>query len=139
MTLESNLLKNNEILLFGEINKELAKEIITELRYLMHHGDKNRPILLYINSEGGEIDAACAIADEIQLLKSTGRSIYTIGMGEVASAAIFILVAGTRRFGYEHTVYMIHPCSYNGKDDYHQQNKEFVNFMDRFLNSLMLE
>jgi ATP-dependent protease ClpP protease subunit len=139
MSLDNDLLENNEILIFGEIDKTLAFETICNLRWLSRNGDKDKPILIFINSEGGDVDAACSIMDEIRLLKSTGRTIYTIGMGEVASAAIFILMVGSRRFGYEHTSYMMHPCSYNGKEDYHQQNKSLVLFMDRFWDGLMVE
>lgn len=136
--LEQELLKAGEILLVGEIIDDTVYEVIPKLRYINRHLAKEKPILFFIHSCGGDVDSAAAIIGEMDNIKGTGREIYTIGMGQVASAAIFILARGTRRFGYEYSSYMIHPCSYSANDS-HKQNKQFVSFMDKYWNNLLVE
>ena len=50
-------------------------------------------MVLYINSPGGHITAMYAVYDVIQYVKP---DIVTVGMGLCASAASFILAAGTK-------------------------------------------
>lgn len=136
--LESDLLKNGEINLIGDITDETIKYVIPRLRYLDRHLNKSAIIKLFISTSGGDLDAACAIADEIKLIRSRGRLIYTIGFGLVASAGIFILASGSKRYGYENSTFLIHSCSYSA-DEEHQHNKAFVLFMDQMWNTLLLE
>lgn len=98
-------LETRQILLSGEINKELSDKIIQQL-FVMEAESKD-PVRLYINSPGGDVDAGFAIFDVIRFIDAP---VLTIGMGLVASAAAIVLLAAPkeRRFGLPNSRYLIH-------------------------------
>ena len=78
----------NAVIIQGEINQDLALEVISDLYYLSNQ-DKEKLIKVYIiNSPGGQVASAMAILDAASLIPNPIR---TIGMGSVASAASFLL------------------------------------------------
>ena len=85
-----DLLDNRIIYLDGEITEESAKRIIETLLKLdiINHKD----IKMYINSEGGSVNAGLAIVDTMNSIKS---DIATIGIGRCASMAAILLINGT--------------------------------------------
>jgi len=101
-------LKTRQILLSGEINEELAEKIVRQLFIL--EADSDKPIYIYIDSPGGDVDAGFAIFDTIRFINAP---VYTVGMGLVASAAALILLASPkeRRLGMTHSHYLIHQPS----------------------------
>ena len=103
--LAEKFLKTRQILLSGEVNKELAEKICREL--LVLEADSNKPIYVYIDSPGGDVDAGFAIFDTIRFINAP---VYTVGMGLVASAGALILLASPkeRRLGFPHSHYLIH-------------------------------
>lgn len=98
-------LKTRQIILTGEINKDLADSIARQL--LILDTEENKPIYMYIDSPGGDVDAGFAIFDMIRFVKSP---VYLIGMGLIASAATLILlsVPKERRVGLPNSRYLIH-------------------------------
>ena len=70
--------------------------------------EKRRPIKIFINSDGGSVDTVLHIIDMIQLSKTP---IYTIGMGRVYSAGGLLLMAGHKRYIFQHTSCLIHDGS----------------------------
>lgn len=98
-------LKTRQILLTGEVNKTLAEKIIRQL--LILEADNDKPIYIFIDSPGGDVDAGYAIFDIIRFVKAP---VYTIGMGLVASAGALILLAAPkeRRMGLLNSHYLIH-------------------------------
>lgn len=140
MNLEYYLLKNREILLFGEIDEKKAKGFILRARYIHSRSPKNQPLLIFINSGGGDVDFAISIIEEIKSI-SRDREVYTIGTGQVMSAAIFILAAGSKRYGCEYTSYMMHPFSYEPHTEsvIHEQFKEQVLHTDKVYNNLITD
>ncbi len=99
------LIDKRTILIFGEIDQDLAKEVSTQLLALEAISDE--PIKIFINSQGGHVEAGDTIHDMIQFVKP---DVYMIGTGWVASAGITIYLAGKKehRFSLPNTRYMIH-------------------------------
>ena len=104
-TLNVKFLKTRQILLSGEIDKNLAENVIRQL--LILESDSEDPVYMYIDSPGGDVDAGYAIFDMIRFIKAP---VYTIGMGLVASAAALILLASPkdRRIALPNSHYLIH-------------------------------
>ena len=103
--LTEKFLKTRQIILSGEINKELAEKIARQL--LILEADSDEPIRLFIDSPGGDADAGYAIFDMIRFINAP---VITIGMGLIASAASIVLLAAPkeRRFGMPNSRYLIH-------------------------------
>ena len=107
--LTEKFLKTRQILLSGEINKDLAEKIVRQLLVLEADNDKD-PIYMYIDSPGGDVDAGFAIFDMIRFVSAP---VYIIGMGLIASAGALILLAAPkeRRLGLPNSRYLIHQPS----------------------------
>lgn len=102
----SRLLKDRVILLFNEVNDDLACTIIAQMLYL-EAVDPQRDICLYINSPGGSVSAGLAIYDTMKHLKC---DVSTIGVGLAASMGAFLLSSGTKgkRYALPNSEIMIH-------------------------------
>lgn len=103
--LTAKFLKTRQIILSGEINKELAEKIVRQL--LILEADSNDPIYLFIDSPGGDADAGFSIFDMIRFINAP---VYTVGMGLVASAAAIVLLASPKeyRVAFPNSRYLIH-------------------------------
>ena len=99
------LLKTRTIFISGEINQELAEKVSTQLLILQEMGDE--PIKVFINSQGGHVEAGDTIHDMIKFVKP---KVIVIGTGWVASAGITIYLAADKenRYSLPNTRYMIH-------------------------------
>lgn len=99
------LLKSRTIFISGEINQELAEKVATQLLILQEMGDE--PIKIFINSQGGHVEAGDTIHDMIKFVKP---KVMVIGTGWVASAGITIYLAADKenRYSLPNTRYMIH-------------------------------
>lgn len=104
--LYSRLLKDRIILMFNEVNDDLACTIIAQLLYL-ESIDPDKDICLYINSPGGSVSAGFGIYDTIRKLKC---DVSTVCVGMAASMGAFLLAAGTKgkRYALENSQIMIH-------------------------------
>lgn len=104
--LYSRLLKDRIILMFNEVNDELACSIIAQMLYL-ESIDPDKDICLYINSPGGSVSAGFGIYDTMRKLKC---DVSTICVGMAASMGAFLLSAGAKgkRYALENSQIMIH-------------------------------
>ena len=104
--LQEKFLKTRQIILSGEINKDLAEKIVSQLLILEADDDK-KAIYMYIDSPGGDVDAGFAIFDMIRFIKAP---VVLIGMGLIASAATLVLLAVPKemRIGLPNSRYLIH-------------------------------
>ncbi|SHO56754.1 ATP-dependent Clp protease proteolytic subunit [Vibrio quintilis] len=100
-----HLLKSRSIIISGEIDQKLAEKVTAQLLILQEMGDE--PIKLFINSQGGHVEAGDTIHDMIQFVKP---KVLTIGTGWVASAGITIYLGAEKqdRYTLPNTRFMIH-------------------------------
>ena len=103
--LAEKFLKTRQILLSGEINKELAEKFNKQL--LLLEADSSDPVYVYIDSPGGDVSAGFAIYDMIRFVSCP---VVLVGNGLIASAAALILLAvpKERRVGFANSEYLIH-------------------------------
>lgn len=103
--LAEKFLKTRQILLSGEINKDLAESFNKQL--LLLEADSSKPVYVYIDSPGGDVSAGFAIYDMIRFVSCP---VVLIGNGLIASAAALILLAvpAERRVGFPNSEYLIH-------------------------------
>ena len=129
--LTQKLLDARAIMISGDINQKLAQKIATQLLILQELGDE--PVKLFLNSQGGHVEAGDTIHDLIRFIKP---SVYIIGTGWVASAGvnIFLSVDKAYRFSLPNTRYMIHQPSggaYGQSTDIAIEAKEIVKIRER--------
>lgn len=102
------MLKTRSVMIYGEINQELAGKVSSQLLILQEMGDE--PINVYINSQGGHVESGDTIHDMLRFVKP---EIRMIGTGWVASAGITIYLAAEKknRISLPNTRFMIHQPS----------------------------
>lgn len=88
----SRLLKDRVILLFNEINDDLACVICAQLLFLEAQ-DPEKDITMYINSPGGSVSAGFAIYDTMRSIKC---DVSTVCVGSACSMGAFLLAAGAK-------------------------------------------
>ncbi|ADP11794.1 ATP-dependent clp protease proteolytic subunit [Erwinia sp. Ejp617] len=101
----NKLLQSRSVIISGEINQALAEKVTAQLLILQEMGDE--PIKLFINSQGGHVEAGDTIHDMIKFVKP---KVLVIGTGWVASAGITIFLAADKenRYTLPNTRFMIH-------------------------------
>lgn len=105
--LESRLLKGRKVMIFGEINDKLARDVVARILTLAEESDK--PIDIFVNSPGGHVESGDSIHDIIKFVRES-LTIRIIGTGWVASAGALIYVAGAKdqRFCLPNTRFLLH-------------------------------
>ncbi|MCR5716626.1 MAG: ATP-dependent Clp protease proteolytic subunit [Lachnospiraceae bacterium] len=110
LPIEDVFLKDRKIFLVGQVNDASCNDLIKELLY-MEAQDTTQPIVLFINSPGGDVGSGLAVYDTIRLLKSP---VYAVVTGIAASMGSIILLACDKehRLILPSSKVMIHDCSY---------------------------
>jgi ATP-dependent Clp protease protease subunit len=100
------LLKQRIVVLGTDVNDNVANYISAQLLYLEGQ-DRDKDIMLYINSPGGSVTAGMAIYDTMQFVN---HDVGTICMGLGASMGQFLLCAGApgKRYALPHARIMMH-------------------------------
>jgi len=103
--MDSVLMKNRTLTLFGEINQDVSRRTAEKLLTLAFESDD--PITLYISSPGGHVESGDTIFDMIRYIKPVVR---TVGTGWVGSIATHIYLAPEKehRFCLPNTRFLIH-------------------------------
>ena len=106
--IDSKLLEERKIFLWGQVDDKSAKHVIDRLMYL--DSLETKDIHLYINSPGGYVTSGFSIYD---CIKSLNSDVSTICTGFAASMGSILLSAGTKgkRFIQPHARVMIHQPS----------------------------
>lgn len=109
--LERHHLKQGHILVYGDFNEELAYNVVSELKYLSTKDIDE--ITLFIHSNGGSVDACCAIIDAMEVAKKKGYIVKTVAEGKAYSAGGFVLAMGSPgyRLATPLSMIMIHEAS----------------------------
>ena len=107
-SMEERLFKARTILLYGEISQKSAREFSERLIALA--SDSDEEIRVFINSQGGHVEAGDTIHDLIRFVKAP---VKVIGTGWVASAGALIFCAPplANRFSLPNTRFMLHQPS----------------------------
>jgi ATP-dependent Clp protease protease subunit len=102
---EQLVFKSRFVLVFGEIDDQMARRTCERLIALAQESDA--PIQLLISSPGGHVESGDAIHDVIRFVRAP---VTTIGTGWVASAGTHIYLAAPkeRRVCLPNTRFMIH-------------------------------
>ena len=91
----TNLLEKRIVFLAGEINRELASNLVATF-FSLEDKSPGEPIKFYINSEGGEVVGGLfPIYDAMQAITSP---VHTICIGEASSSAAILLAAGSKGY-----------------------------------------
>jgi len=107
------MLKTRTLTLFDTVKAKTAKEIIQGL-FLLEAEDDKKPIYLYINSPGGEVNSGFAIFDTIKFVKP---EVKIICCGLCASIATIILLAPSKenRISLPNSQFLIHQPLISGQ------------------------
>ena len=104
-----------DVYLIGDIEKDSARAVIERLRELANDGAK--PIVLYVNSAGGNVTDGLAIHDTIRHLVTRGVEITIVVQGMAYSMGSVVLQAASpgKRVAFPHSWIMIHePAKWAG-------------------------
>lgn len=104
-TLRERLFKARTLIITGEVNQQLAAQVISQL--LAMDVESNKPITIYINSQGGHVESGDTIHD---MIRYVGSPVTMVGTGWVASAGalIYVAVPRERRFCLPNTRFLLH-------------------------------
>ncbi|ATX75221.1 ATP-dependent Clp protease proteolytic subunit [Reinekea forsetii] len=102
------LFTGRKVLICEEINQTMAKKVSAQLLALAEASDDD--IVLFINSQGGHVEAGDTIHDIVQFI---APRVKVIGTGYVASAGthIFLAAAKEDRYCLPNTRFLIHQPS----------------------------
>lgn len=143
-----NFMNDKRVLvLSGEINEKSAEDIIAKLNIWniedqisedTYKDSVREPIMLLINSVGGDVYSSNAIIAAIEMSVSP---VVTIAVGCAASAAFTILLAGHERYAHRFASVMYHDTSYYGygKTEDHKRTLEHVEQLGKMYDSYVLE
>lgn len=99
---------------------------------------KRKPIILYINSYGGAVDAGFELIDAIQNSKTP---VYTVNLGYQYSMGFLIGLAGHKRFATKNAKFLVHDGSnyVYGSGSKVQDQMKFQEKVDDRIRSYILE
>jgi ATP-dependent Clp protease protease subunit len=106
--LGGRLLEARTILISGQIDQDIAEEVMAQLVVL--DADSHDPIRVIVTSQGGHVDSGFAIHDMMHYVESP---IIGIGAGWVASIAVPILFGAKKenRYSLPNTRFLLHQPS----------------------------
>lgn len=125
--LEEFFLKDRKVFLWGEIDTGLSLRVVQQLKYL-YNKDRENPIILYVNSGGGEVEAGLAIIDEITNIVKSGTEIWVVVQGQACSMGAYLLSAGTYSYATQNSTIMLHPIWGESVEENNNKLKRSVDF-----------
>jgi ATP-dependent Clp protease, protease subunit len=121
--IDIKLLESSTHFLSGEITEESVNQAIKWLIYESLQVKDGKVLTLYVNSTGGDLYQALALID---VMRSSGHTVRTVGIGAVMSAAFLIFAAGDKgeRYAAKNTSFMCHQFSSSTDAKYHDIKAE---------------
>lgn len=106
-------LKQRKLFINSEIDQMAIAEIVKHIMQFNKEDrgkspDERQPILLYVVSNGGEVDSGFELIDVIQ---NSITPVYTINLGYQYSMGFLIGLAGHKRFATKNAKYLMHDGS----------------------------
>jgi len=111
--IKQNAFKERSVYLWDMVDSDMALIVNRTFEKLCKEDVKTQskpPVILKINTEGGELSACLSIMSAIKSMKKKGYQIHTYGYGSVFSAGLFIYLCGSKknRFSQEYTRFLLH-------------------------------
>lgn len=69
---------------------------------------ERKPIMLYINTHGGDVDSGLILSNVIETSKTP---VYTIALAKIYSMGLYIYLAGKKKLAYKYSSFLIHEIS----------------------------
>ena len=119
------------LVLYDQVDDD-CHEIITDILMFNREDAKNnipvdqrKPIKLYINTPGGDLDMCLALID---IMEASQTPIYTYNIGMCASAGLFIFLAGSKRFTLKNGQFLYHSGSGGASGTYEQAQAQAAHY-----------
>jgi len=109
------------ILVGSDIDDKLSNAVVSQIFELIAR-DHEKPIKVFINTNGGSVSDALAIYDSLRLAPNP---IVTIVTGQAASAGLMICAAGDLRLCFEHSQFFYHSVISNTQTVTELDSEEF--------------
>ncbi len=116
------LAKNGVFILGGGVDLSTFYGVLTGVLPILYSENK-KPIWVILNSPGGDIFQGLAVYDLLKAVAQQGVSVNVVGIGMVASMAVCIMQAATRRYAFPNTQFTIHQASLAGDGDRQEVNE----------------
>jgi len=85
--------------------------------------ETKKPLWIMLDSPGGSIYQGLAVYDFLRAVALQGWEVNIISVGDVASMAVCILQAGTKRYSFPNTQFTVHQASMSGEGEHQEVNK----------------
>lgn len=105
-SIQASILESRRLFLNEAVDSESVGDLIRKLWYLEIKAPGD-PIVLMINSPGGEINAGFALWDQIKMISSPVTTIVT-GLAASMGSVLSLAAAPKRRFATPNARFMIH-------------------------------
>ena len=104
--IDQHIFKSRTIFVNGQVNSELALTVNTKL-LAMENEDPSKPIVLWINSPGGEVNSGFGIYDTIQFIQPKVITLVT-GMAASMGSVIALAAEKENRFSFPNSKILLH-------------------------------
>ena len=132
------LYKHRKLTVFGEINKDVARDVCQQLLAMSLLSDD--PITIYLSSPGGHVESGDSIFDVIRYIRPKVRILGTGWVGSIATH-IYLAADTEDRYALPNTRFLIHqPAGGVGGDasDIEIHARELLKTRER-INRIMAE
>lgn len=104
IAIEDELFMNRKVFLTEAVDSVSMDAFIKQILFL-NEADHEKPITIYINSPGGEVSSGLAAYDLLSLIEAP---VTTFCIGQAASMAAVLFLAGQERIMLPNSTVMIH-------------------------------